>query len=382
MNHIHPVELLALVLDAIAKRNNIPTEQVEDVICGCVVQVNDQGANIGRLGVLKAGFPVTVPAVTLNRMCGSSQQSIHFAAHKIASGAASLVIACGVESMSRVPIGTDAPEIWTKGLPFEFPVPLMHQARSAELLGRQYGITRADADRLAVRSHKLAAEASKAGRFQSQIVEIKMPSGEILNFDEGIRPETEMSHLSKLNPLFLTDQEKAASASEISAGRMGLVSAGNASQISDGASAVLLASEEACKRLGLRKRARVVATAEVGSDPVLMLDGPIPATRKVLERAGLRTDQIDVFEINEAFATVMAAWMKTLNIPIDKVNVNGGAIAHGHPLGATGCILMAKLVNELERRNARFGLQVMCIGHGQATATIVENCSWRPGSKI
>lgn len=382
LNQLHPIELLALVLDAIAKRNNIPKSEVEDVICGCVTQVNDQGGNIGRLAVLKAGYPVTVPAVTLNRMCGSSQQSIHFGAHKVASGAASLVVACGVESMSRVPIGADAPGIWSKGLPFEFPFPLLHQARSAELLGRHYGITRSEADKLAVRSHKLATEATRAGRFQSQIVEVTLPSGETLKADEGMRPGTEMTHLAKLPSLFLTEGEKTNKASDIAAGRMGLVSAGNASQISDGASAVLLASEDACRRFGLRKRARVVATAEVGSDPILMLDGPIPATRKVLERAGLSIDQIDLFEINEAFATVMAAWMKTLSVPVDKVNVNGGAIAHGHPLGATGCVLMAKLVNELERRNARYGLQVMCIGHGQATATIVENCSWRPASKM
>jgi acetyl-CoA acyltransferase len=378
LHSVHPVNLLAQVLDAVTSRVDVNKGIVEDVVCGVVTPVKEQGSNIPRLALLKAGFPVNVPAVQLNRMCGSSQQAIHFASQEILSGDMEVAIGCGIEMMSVCKMGADAdPEIFTlsgdgkQKFKFgDFPHKLVHQGLSAELIAERYGITREEMDAFAIQSHKKAFEATQKGYFKSQIVPIKgtklnkdkQPEEHWLTYDEGIRYPVDKEKLSSLKPIFKKN---------------GGVTAGNASQISDGAGAVLLMSGKKADKLGLKKRARVVARVVVGSDPLMMLDGVIPATKKVLEKAGLSIDDIDVFEVNEAFASVVLAWAKTLKIPMEKVNPNGGAIAHGHPLGATGAILMTKLVHELERTGKRYGLQTMCIGHGQATATIIENCSYK-----
>jgi acetyl-CoA acetyltransferase family protein len=348
----HPVALAAHVLQSVVSRASVPAQAIDDVIMGCVTQVGQQGANIARLAVLQAGFPVTVPAYSLNRMCGSSQQAIHNAAQAILAGDADLVIAGGVESMTRVPIGAD----WSEpdrpsGLPYDLP----HQGASAEQVAQVYGLTRAELDDYSYASHLRAARATSEGRFLREVVPLAgQPEGVR---DEGIRFEPDRQRMGALAPAFRAD---------------GVITAANSSQISDGAAAVLLASEQALERYGLRPRARIVCRVAVGSDPVLMLDGPIAATRRALERAALTLDAIDLFEINEAFASVVLAWQKTLDTPRDRLNVNGGAIALGHPLGASGARLMATLLHELERRGARRGLQAMCIGHGMATATIIE----------
>jgi acetyl-CoA acetyltransferase family protein len=376
LHNVHPVNLLAMVLDNLAARNSLNKAEVEDVICGCVTPLKQQGANIPRISLLKAGYPVNVPGVQLNRMCGSGQQAIHFGAQAIAAGDMDLVIAAGIEMMSVVPMGADAEkEIFTTGKPTfgSFPYKLVHQGFSAELIADHYKLNRRELDEFSARSHKKAFDATKAGFFKSQILPIKVQkkqqdgttTEQWVTQDEGIRWPVDVNKMGELKTVFKKD---------------GVVTAANASQISDGAAAVLLASGAKADKLGLRKRARIVARVVVGVDPVMMLDGIIPATKKALEKANLTVNDIDVFEVNEAFASVVVSWMKTLNVPEEKVNPNGGAIAHGHPLGATGCILMTKLVNELERTKKRYGLQTMCIGHGQATATIIERVDG--GSKL
>ena len=348
-----PVDLAAHVLRGVVASAGIDPGRVEDVVWGCVTPVGDQGANLARLAVLKAGFPVKVPAVTLNRMCGSGQQAVHFAAQAILAGDMELAIAGGTEMMSHQPIGADYPPQW----PADFPYELVHQGTSAELIAEKWALTRDELDDFACQSHLRAMHAIQNGYFESQILPVQRPDGVTVSQDEGVRMPPDRERMRSLRPAFKPD---------------GVVTAGNASQISDGAAALLLASPAAVGRYNLAPRARIVARAVVGSDPVLMLDGPIPATRLVLQRAGLALEEIDVFEINEAFATVVLAWAKELGIDLQRVNPNGGAIAHGHPLGATGAVLMTKLVNELERSGGRYGLQTMCIGHGQATATIIE----------
>mgnify|MGYP002476735059 FL=1 len=366
LSETHPVTMLSEVLDELVHRAGVDKAQVEDVICGCVTPLGEQGANVGRLAALKAGFPITTPGVQLNRMCGSAQQSIHFACQAILAGDMDCVIACGVESMSRVPMGSDSGCLTSGKLDGDCDVPfkLLHQGVSAEMIAEEFNITRDEVDTYAVRSHELAFHATEAEVFASQIkpMEVVTKDGKkvMMTKDEGIRYPTSTEQLGKLKTIFKKD---------------GVVTAGNASQISDGAAAVLLVSGRKARELGLTKRAQVVTRVVVGSDPELMLTGPIPATKKALEKSGLDLSEISVFEINEAFATVVLAWQKELQVPWEKINPNGGAIAHGHPLGATGCILMTKLVNELERSGARYGLQTMCIGHGMATCTIIENCS-------
>ncbi|MCZ7575212.1 MAG: thiolase family protein [Ardenticatenaceae bacterium] len=356
LSAIHPVELGARVLREIVARTEIGPELVEDVIVGCVTQTDQQGANIGRLAVLQAGFPVNVPAVSVNRMCGSSQQAVHFAAQAIAAGDIDLAIAAGVESMSRVPMGSDFPMEW----PADFPFALVPQGLSAEMVAERWGLTREALDDYSFESHVRAARATREGRFRREMMPL-VPSqaceSTALVHDEGIRFEPDRARMAALRPPFKDD---------------GVVTAGNSSQISDGAAALLLASARALEANGLRPRARIVSRAVVGTDPVLMLSGPIPATRKVLARAGLRLGDIDLFEVNEAFASVVLAWQLELGVPLERVNVNGGAIALGHPLGASGTRLMATLLHELERTGGRYGLQTMCIGHGMATATIIE----------
>ena len=352
-----PVHVAAHVLQAVLARAQLDPALVEDVIFGCVTPLGEQGANIARLAALQAGLPVTVPGVTLNRMCGSSQQAIHFAAQAIAAGDMEIVIAGGIEMMSRLPIGSDWPKDW----PPDFPYPLVHQGVSAEMIAEQWGLTREQLDRFAYDSHVKAAAATKRGDFAAEIspIEFTLPDGSraTLNYDEGIRFEPNLEKMAQLQPAFKPD---------------GVITAGNASQISDGAAAVLLMSLDKAIGLGLKPRARFSARSVVGSDPVIMLTGPIPATQQALRRAGLTIDQIDAVEINEAFASVVLAWQTEIQPDPARVNPNGGAIALGHPLGATGAILMTKLLHHLERTGGHYGLQTMCIGHGMATATIIE----------
>jgi acetyl-CoA acyltransferase len=354
-----PVDLAAQVMDAAVRRAGVQSQRLDDVIWGIVTPIGDQGANMARLAALKAGFSVHVPAVSINRMCGSSQQAVHFASQAILAGDADLVLAGGTEMMSHQKLGADYPAEWPK----DFPHDLVHQGISAEMMAEKWELTRDEQDDFAYRSHEKAAAAMDAGYFEKQILPLTLPpstgsgSGRVFSEDEGVRRPPDRERMRALKPVFKAD---------------GTVTAGNASQISDGAAALLLASADAVGRYNLMPMARVVARVAVGTDPVLMLDGPIPATEKVLEKAGLTLDQIDVIEINEAFASVVLAWVKEFDPDMEKVNPNGGAIAHGHPLGATGAVLMTKLVHELERTGGRFGLQTMCIGHGMGTATIIE----------
>eukprot|EP01090_Pellita_catalonica_P021123 TRINITY_DN7828_c0_g1_i1.p1 TRINITY_DN7828_c0_g1~~TRINITY_DN7828_c0_g1_i1.p1 ORF type:complete len:405 (+),score=82.30 TRINITY_DN7828_c0_g1_i1:3-1217(+) len=366
---LQPVELLAKTLEALMSRTGAPKEQVEDVITGCVSPVGDQGGNIGRLGALAAGFPNSVPGVQLNRMCGSGQQAIHFAAQAIAAGDMELAIGCGVEMMSTVKMGSDFMPSNPAKLQAALPFKIFHQGFSAELIAAKYDISRDSMDKFAAQSHANCDAATKRGDFDSEVFPITVPeksktgqlvdgSFRVISTDEGIRHPTNFEKLKKLKTPFK---------------KGGVVTAAHASQVSDGAGAVLLASGAKARDLGIRPLARIVSRAVVGSDPELMLTGPIAATQLALKKAGLQISDIDRFEINEAFASVVLAWKKALNPDMSKVNVNGGAIAHGHPLGATGAILMTKLVHELKRSNTRYGLLTMCIGWGMATGTVIEN---------
>jgi len=356
---VHPQELLALAIDAAVKRTKIDKAIVEDVIMGCVAQVGEQGLNIARGAALAAGLPVEVPGVTLNRFCGSGQQAVHFAAQAVMSGTMDVVFAGGIESMSRVAMGSDAvgtSERNTEGpnskkLIERFPG-LVPQGLSAEMVAKKYGITREECDKFALESQKRAGVAIEEGRFKKEIAAFMG-----CERDEHARPNTTLEALSALQPSF---QEN------------GVVTAGNASGIVDGASCVVIMSGEKAKELGLKPRARIRSMAVVGSEPEIMLTGPMPATKKALAKAKLSVKDIDLFEVNEAFASVPLAFMKELDVPHAKVNVNGGAIALGHPLGATGGILFATLLNELERRNQALGVVTMCIGYGMGTATVIE----------
>src|SRR5205809_3171484 len=360
LKEVHPVVLGSLVLKEIVHRAGIKPEQVEDVVFGCVTQVGEQSLNVGRNAWLTAGFPVTTPATTIDRQCGSSQQALHFAANLIQSGVCDVTIAGGVESMSRVPMGSNAV---SPGTPF--PPELMElydlvpQGLSAELMARKYGISRKAMDEFSVESHHRAHEATEKGYFTSQIMPVDISNGqtEIFSRDEGIRANANYESTAALQPAFNPEHS---------------ITAGNSSQISDGAAAVLLMSLEKAKQLGVRPRARIRAQAVVGTDPVLMLEGPIPGTAAVLKKAGLQLSSIDRFEVNEAFASVVLAWQKETGADLAKTNVNGGAIAVGHPLGASGAILMTRLLHELERRDARYGLETMCCGGGLGTATIID----------
>ncbi|UCE00667.1 MAG: thiolase family protein [Chloroflexota bacterium] len=350
----NPVDLGAIVMLAAVDRAGILPEIIDDVIWGCVTQIDDQGANLARLSVLKAGFPVSVPAVSLNRMCGSSQQAVHFAAQAILSGDADLVIAGGTEMMSHQPIGSDWPKHW----PQDFPYKLVHQGISAELMAEKWGIPRDQLDDYAYQSHFRAMKAMERNYFDDQIITVIPPGEEEpVEVDQGVRIPPDREKMRALQPVFKPD---------------GVITAGNSSQVSDAAAALVIASPKVVGRFNLLPRARIVERVVVGSDPVLMLDGPISATEKILERTGLKLSDIDVVEINEAFASVVLAWAEELGADMERVNPNGGAIALGHPLGATGAVLMTKLLNELERGGGRIGLQTMCIGHGMATATMIE----------
>jgi acetyl-CoA acetyltransferase family protein len=357
----HPVDLSAHVLRSLVGRNDLEPALVDDVIMGCVSQVGDQALNIGRNAVLAADFPDLVPGTTIDRQCGSSQQALHFAAQGVMAGAYDVVIAAGVESMTRVPMGSSLlPGRDPFGVQVHERFPgLVPQGLSAELIAEQWGLGRAELDAYSLESHRRAARAADEGRFEREIVGVPAPDqpGTLLMADEGIRRDTTLERLAALKPAFKAD---------------GVVTAGNSSQITDGAAAVLVTSEEAADRLGLTPRARLHAFAVVGADPLLMLTAPIPATAKVLERGKLTLDDIDLVEINEAFASVVLAWQREVHADLDRVNVNGGAIALGHPLGCSGARLTATLLCELERTGGRFGLQTMCEGGGMANAAIVE----------
>lgn len=359
-------DLLARVLQGLVARTGVDPGAIEDVIAGCVTQVGEQGFNIARVAALTAGFPESVCGTTVNRMCGSSQQAVNFAAMAVMSGQHDLVIAAGVEVMNRTPMGSDG----MLGANPWFPGPEAYQSRygafipqgeSAEMICDRWGFTREQCDAYALQSQQRAARAVEQGYFDREILPIEVVDAQghrrVANRDEGVRPDTTLEKLAALKPAFRPD------------GRM---TAGNSSQISDGAAAVLLASKAAVDRYRLTPRARIVATALAGDDPRIMLTAPIPATRKVLARAGLSIHQIDVVEINEAFASVVLAWAHEIKPDMAKVNPNGGAIALGHPLGATGARLVTSCLHELERTGGRYGLVTMCIGFGQATATILE----------
>lgn len=350
---MEPVDLAAIIMKEVTCRAGVALDQIEDAIWGCVTPIGDQGANLARLAVLKAGFPIRVPGVTLNRMCGSSQQAIHFAAQAILAGDMDIVIAGGTEMMSHQPIGSDWPTEWPKDFPYE----LVHQGISAEMMAEKWGLSREALDDYAYHSHERSMHAIQNDYFKDQILPITRPDGNVVLIDEGVRIPPDRVKIGSLKPVFKLD---------------GVITAGNSSQISDGAAAVLLASARAVGQYNLNPRARIMARVVVGSDPVLMLDGPILATKVVLKRAGLTLDEIDVVEINEAFASVVLAWAEEHHPDVSRVNPNGGAIALGHPLGATGAVLMTKLIHELERTGGRYGLQTMCIGHGMSTATMIE----------
>ncbi|GGE60669.1 thiolase family protein [Priestia taiwanensis] len=357
---IHPVTLASFTLDEVTKRAGVSKEMVEDIVMGCVTPIAEQGYNIGRLAALQADFPVTVPAVQINRMCGSGQQAIHFATQEMKAGDMDITIGAGVEHMSLVPILADGNERTIPSTLHE-KYSFVHQGISAEMIAKKYDITRKEMDEYAFNSHQRALYAQQEGYFDREIVPVQGVTKEgdavEVRVDEGPRKDTSIEALVNLKTVFQAD---------------GVVTAGNASQISDGSAAVLLMEKNKALELGMRPRAKIIAQTVVGSDPTLMLDGVIPATEKVLKMSGLSIHDIDLFEINEAFASVVLAWQKTLEVDRQKVNVNGGAIALGHPLGATGAKLTTGLVHELERREARYGLQTICIGHGMAVAMIIE----------
>jgi acetyl-CoA acetyltransferase family protein len=356
----HPVDLLAHVLSGIAARARLDPALVDDVIGGCVTQVGEQGVNVTRNAVLAAGFPESVPATTVDRQCGSSQQAVHFAAQGVISGAYDIAIACGVESMTRVPMGSNATG---PGKPFgprmmsRYDKVQFNQGVSAEMLAERWNIGRRQLDEFSLESHRRAARAADQGLFCNEIVPIPAATGEHVSRDEGIRADTSIEKISALKPAFKSG---------------GVVTAGNSSQISDGAAALLIMDRAVAERRGYRPLARFVAFALAAEDPVIMLTAPIPATRRVLDRAGLALDDMDRIEINEAFASVVLAWQRETGADLSKVNVNGGAVALGHPLGASGARLMTTLVHELSRCGGRYGLQTMCEGGGMANATIIE----------
>jgi acetyl-CoA acetyltransferase family protein len=357
---VHPNELLGRTWVEVIARAGIEPSAVEDVITGCVQQYGEQSYNIGRNAWLQAGLPVETPATTIDRQCGSAQQAVNFAAALIASGVHDVVVAGGVEHMGHIPLSVNLKLHEELGTPYPDELrerhPVVNQGLSAELIAERWGISRRECDEIALRSQQRAAHATDEGRFEPEMLPYAV-GGTTFTTDQGIRADTSLEGLAELKPAFKPD---------------GLVTAGNASQVSDGAAAVLLMSRERADELGVRPRARVVDQTTVGVDPVLMLTGPIPATRKILERNRMTLDDVDLVEINEAFASVIAAWERELEPDAERVNVNGGAIAIGHPLGSTGARLLTTLLHELERRDAERGLVTMCCGGGLGTATLIE----------
>jgi acetyl-CoA acyltransferase len=356
LRSVHPVVLGGLVVRELLSRSKLAPESVGQIVFGCANQANDQALNVARNIWLTAGLPVTTAATTVDVRCGSSEQALHFAANLIAVGAEDVVIAGGVESMTRVPMGAASPEGDPRPEEYQERFQIVPQGISAEMMAKKYSISRREMDEFALRSHQLAQEANDGGRLLNQLVPVELEGGR-LSRDEGVRAEASYATISQLKPAF----DPAHS-----------ITAGNSSQISDGAAALLVMSSTRAKQLGLRPMARIIAQAVVGTDPVLTLDGPIPATDRVLKKAGLSIDDIDLFEVNEAFASVVLSWQKVTCADMKKVNVNGGAIAIGHPLGASGARLTNHLIHELERRDLRFGLQTMCCGGGIGIATIID----------
>jgi acetyl-CoA acetyltransferase family protein len=364
----HPIDLGAAVLDELVRRTQADPQLIEDVIFGCVDQVGAQAANIARNAVLSSSLPETVPATTVDRQCGSSQQAVHFAAQAVMAGTHDVIIAGGVEVMSLVPIGGNAiaghkagyGAPYGQGMKRRYPGVKFSQFSGAEMMAQKWKLGRERLDAFAVQSHQRAARATAEGRFEREILPltVRLDDGSELSFtrDEGIRPDTTGEVLAALKPL----------------SDLGLLTAGTSSQISDGAAALLIANERGLKALSAQPRARIHAMTIAATDPVMMLSAPIPATQKLLSRAGMRIEDVDLYEVNEAFASVPLAWQSELGADPEKLNVNGGAIATGHPLGATGAKLMTTLLHELERRKARWGLQTMCEGGGLANATLIE----------
>jgi acetyl-CoA acyltransferase len=356
----HPNELLGTAYTQVIERAGIPPEAVEDVIAGCVQQYGEQMFNVARNAWLQAGLPMETPATTVDRQCGSAQQAVNFGAAQIAAGVHDVVIGSGVEHMGHIPMGVGFNWIDQVGAPW--PPELMErydlvpQGISAEMIADKWEVPRSELDELAVRSHRLAHQATEEGRFEREIIPFRV-NGDTYVTDQGIRPQTDLETLSQLKPAFKED---------------GKITAGNSSQISDGAAAVLLMSADAAKAHGLTPRARVLDQTTVGVDPVIMLTGPIPATRKLLERNAMTIGDIDLVEINEAFAPVLAAWRRELEPDMDRVNVNGGAMALGHPLGSTGARLLTTLLHELERSDKEVGLVTMCCGGGLGTGTLIQ----------
>ncbi len=362
----HPADLLAHTMTSLVERAGIEPDLIDDVIAGCVLSVGEQSMNVARNAILSAGFPDTVPGTTVDRQCGSGQQAVHFAAQGVMSGAYDVAVACGVESMTRVPLG-DAFEGSKPGRYYSertnrrYNGELVNQGLSAELVAKEWDLRREQLDGFGLESHRRAAVATEEGRFDSQMAPVPVEHEdsfvEKLDRDEGIRFDASLEKMASLEPVF---------------DPVGVVTAGNSSQISDGAAALLIMERGTAERLGLKPRARFVSFSLAGTDPVMMLTGPIPATRKALERAGLSMGDIDLFEINEAFASVVLAWQHETGADPEKTNVNGGSIAVGHPLGSTGARLMTVLLNELERTGGRYGLQTICEGGGLANGTIIE----------
>ncbi|AKC39869.1 thiolase [Mycolicibacterium phlei] len=373
LSGVHPVDLHAHAIRALVERTGIDPALVDDVISGAVGQVGEQSSNTARWAALAAGLPETTPAVTVDRQCGSSQQAIHFAAQGVIAGAYDVVIASGIESMSRVPMGSQSlgKDFFGSAVAGRYPEGLVPQGISAELIAKKWNLSRQDLDAFAAESHRRAAQAWAEGRFARDVVPIKAPTvdGELVEVlsDESVRPSTTVDVLAGLKPAFRNELwEQRFPQIEWK------VTAGNSSPINDGASAVLITSSETAKRLGLTPRARVHSVAVVGDDPLYMLTGVIPATAKVLDRAGLSVADIDAFEVNEAFASVVLAWQAETGADLSKVNINGGATALGHPLGASGGRLMTTLISVLEQTGGRYGLQTMCEAGGLANATIIE----------
>jgi acetyl-CoA acyltransferase len=358
LSGVHPVDLTAHVLEALAARSGIDPTVVDDVVWGCVSQVGEQTFDIARSGVLAAGWPETVTGVTLDRQCGSSQQSVHFAAAGLVAGQYDVVVAGGVESMSRVPMGSSVAGADPFGPRFaaRYDGARPNQGVGAEMMAERWGFSRTDVDEYSVGSHEKAAAARGEGRFTGQIAPVTTPDG-VVSEDEGIRPGSSVASLAGLKTVFKPD---------------GVITAGNASQISDGAAALLMTTSEKARELGLTPIARVHTAVLAGADPVIMLTAPIPATQKALARSGLSIDDIGVFEVNEAFAPVPLAWLAELGADPKALNPDGGAIALGHPLGASGAVLMTRMVHHMRDNGIRYGLQTMCEGGGQANATILE----------
>jgi acetyl-CoA acetyltransferase family protein len=359
LSPVRPDDLAAMVLSELIRRVGVAPGEVEDVILGCVDQLGEQGMNIARNAALIAGLPLDVCGTTLDRMCGSGQQAANFAAMGVMAGQYDCVIAGGIEHMTRVPMGSSAmgPGEGPLSPRLQERYQIIPQGLSAELIAEKWGLSRRELDAFSAQSHERAGRAIAEGRFRREIMPVTLPDGSVFDTDEGVRVPVNREKMAQLQPSFKPD---------------GVVTAANSSQISDGAAALMFMSEERARALGVRPRARVVATALAGVDPTIMLTGPIPATQRVLRRAGLTLPDMAAIEINEAFASVVLAWEREVGADMSRVNVNGGAIALGHPLGCSGAKLMTTLLHELERTGGRYGLQTMCIGFGQGIATIIE----------